>query len=178
MKILPVILASVMLITGVLTGCSDGLQTFNKYGMFFQVSSRLKLEEYTVSAQDQKFQKGPASVEQGALVSTDQNFFLMWLNGAAPNPQEIKFYISTTPTFFSSTSSNFKARISGSQTTEKSGNFEITFADIQLTSSGGEATGITAVWYCQTSKRTMRLILIDKQAETEMRSLVQSFSCG
>jgi hypothetical protein len=178
MKLIPVILASVMLILGVLTGCGNGLQTYSNNGISFQVSSRYKLEEYTVNTQSQSFQKGPASVEEGALISTDRNFLLSWTKGNAPSPQELKFYIQTTPSFFTSTSSNFKARVTGNQTTEKIGDFELTFAGLQLSTSGGAATGVTAIWYCPTSGRIMHLILIDKQADIEMKSFIQSFSCG
>jgi len=167
-----------MLFSGVLTGCSEGLQTYSKYDISFQVSSRLKLEEYTVSTQNQKIQKGPASVEEGALISTDQNFLLYWFKGATLTTKETRSYILTTPASFASTSNSFKARITGNLTTEQVGDFELTFADLQLTSSGGKASGITAIWYCQTSQRIIHLIIIDKQAETEMKRFIQSFSCG
>jgi hypothetical protein len=178
MKLIPAILASVILISGVLAGCSQGLQTFSKYDMSFQLSSRFKLEEYTVGTQTQQFQKGTASVEEGALISTDHNFLLSWVKGNEPNAQELKFYIQTTPSFFTSTSSSFKARVTGNQTTEKIGDFDITAAGLQLSTSGAQATGVTAVWYCPTSGRIMHIIIIDKQADIELRSFIQSFSCG
>jgi hypothetical protein len=178
MKLIAVMLVSVILISGILTGCSEGLQTYSKYDMSFQVSSRYKLEEYTVNAQNQNFQKGPASIEEGALISTDNNFLLSWFKGVTLTTEEAKLYIATTPAFFTSTSGSFQARVTGNVTTKELGNFELTFAAILLSTSGGEASGITAVWYCPTSQRIMRLILIDKQAETEMRRFIQSFSCG
>jgi hypothetical protein len=178
MKSAAIILASIILISGFITGCGEGLQKYNNLDMSFQISSRYKLEEYTVNAESQVFQKGPASVEKGALISTDQNFFLSWLQGDEPNALELKFYIQTTPGLFVSASGNFKARVSGNQTTEKIGDFELTYDGLQLSSSGGQASGITAVWYCPTSGRIMRLILIDEQAVIEMKSFIQSFSCG
>ena len=50
-------------------------------------------------------------------------------------------------------------------------------AEMQFTQPGWKAPGITAVWYCPASQRTMQLVLINRHAEREMKRFIRSFSC-
>ncbi len=164
---------------GLATSCGPGLQTFDKYGMSFEVSEKLKLEEYTVSIENQIFKKGTASYEEGYVMSTEKNFTLLWLTTVPQfSPTEVRFSILSTPNTFESASGTFQAKITGDLTTQRIANFEVTFAEMQFTLPGWKAPGITAVWYCPASQRTMQLILIHKQPEREMRRFLRSFSCG
>ena len=176
--LIPILVAVLVLTSGSLVGCGKGLQTFSKHGISFKVSKELKLEEYTVSIKDQVFQKGTASYEEGAVISTEKNFILLWAT-AVPGftKEEIRLSILTTPNSFESAGGTFQAKITGDLSTQQIAGFEVTFAMMQFTLPEWEAPGITAVWYCPASQRTMQLILIHKQPKKEMQRFMRSFSC-
>ncbi len=176
--LISILLAALLLASGSLVGCGGGLQTFSKHGISFKVSSDLKLEEYTVRVQDQIFRKGPAGYNEGAVLSTEKNFIFLWLKGPEFTPEEVRLSILSTPSTFSSVDPAFRARITGDLVTQRVADFEVTFAHMQFTFPGGEAPGITAVWYCPASQRTMQLVIIHKQPKREMESFIRSFSCG
>jgi hypothetical protein len=165
-------------ITSALTaGCGEELQTLNKHGISFTVSRELKLEEYSVNFEKQTFQRGTASYEQGAVISTEKNFMLLWLTAVPQfSPAEVRTSILSTPNSFESVSGNFQAEIAGELVKQKIAGFEVTSAGMQFTMPGWEAPGITAVWYCADSRRTMQVVLIHKQPETELKRFMESFS--
>jgi len=166
------LLASISLI-----GCGEGLQTFNKHGISFKVSKELKLEEYTVNFEKQTFQKGTASYEQGAVLSTEKNFMLLWLTAVPQfSPAEVRSSILSTPNSFESASSIFQAEIAGDLVKQQISGFEVTSARMQFSMPGWEAPGVTAVWYCADSHRTMQVVLIHKWPETELKRFIKSFS--
>lgn len=166
-----------LLLTSVLlTGCGEGLQTFSKHGISFKVSSKLKLEEYTISIRNQTFQKGPTRYEEGWVMSTEKNFAFSWLKRAALTPEEVRLSIVSTPNIFESPSGTFQVKITGDLTTQRIADFEVTSADMQFTLPRWKAPGITAVWYSPASRRVMQLIMIHKEPEKEMKRFVRSFS--
>lgn len=175
--IILVLVAILVLASGLVAGCGEGLQTFSKYGISFEVSKDLELEEYTVSIKDQIFRKGTASYEEGVVISTEKNFMLLWLT-AVPQftLEEIRFSILTTPNIFESAGGTFQAKITGDLSTQQIGNFEVTSAKMQFTSPGWEAPGITAVWYSPHSQRMIQLVIIHKQPRKEMKRFIRSFS--
>jgi len=177
-RCLLLILVLSLLVSGFLTGCGAGLQTFSKHDISFKVANSLRLEEYTFNIHEQTLRKGSTSYDEGMVMSTEKNFILIWLT-AVPKftPEEIRFSILSTPDTFQSASRTFQAKITGDLTTQRIADFEVTFADMQFTQPGWKATGITAVWYCPTSQRMMQLILIHKQPEREMKRFIRSFSC-
>lgn len=174
-RFLLLILILLMLLSGFFMGCNSGLQTFSKYGLSFKVSKELKLEEYTVNFDNQTFRIGTASYKQGAVLSSEKNFMLLW---CTPIPkftqEEIRSSILTTPDTFNSP----LAKIVGNLVTEDIAGFEVTFAEMQFTKPGWEAPGITAVWYCPISQRIVQIILIHKQPEEEMNRFINSFFDG
>ena len=176
--VVSILIVIVVLTSGFLVGCGGGLQTFSKHGISFKVDEALKLEEYTVSIRDQTFQKGSASYNEGCVMSTEKNFVFIWLKVPELTPEEVRLSILSTPNVFESSSGTFRAQIAGDLTTQRIADFEVTFAEMQFTLPGWEAPGITAVWYCPVSQRTMQLILINRHAEREMRRFIRSFSCG
>lgn len=162
-----------------LAGCSEGLQTFSKYGISFEVSKELELEEYTVSIEGQIFQRGTASYKEGAVISTEKNFMLLWATTIPKfTEEEVRLSILTTPNTFESADNTFQAKIIGDLSTQQITRFDVTFAKMQFTLPGWKAPGITAVWYCADSQRTMQLVLIHKQPEGEMKRFIRSFSCA
>lgn len=171
-----ILLAILALASGLVTSCSPGLQTFSKYDLSFKVSKELKLEEYTVDFENQTFRRGTASYKQGAILSSEKNFMLLWLT-AIPRltQEEVRRSILTTPNSFESASGTFRAKIEGNLVTEEIAGFEVSFAEMQFTQPGWEAPGITAVWYCPDSQRTMQVVLIHKQPEREMKRFIRSF---
>jgi hypothetical protein len=161
------------------TSCGPGLQTFSKHGISFEVSRELKLEEYTVNFEKQIFRRGTASYEQGAVLSTEKNFMLLWLTTVPQfSPAEVQLSILSTPNSFESASGTFQAEIVGDLVTQQIAGFEVTSARMQFTMPGWKAPGITAVWYCPDSQRTMQVVLIHKQPEREMKRFIRSFSCA
>lgn len=174
---LALILIIMLVGSGLGTSCGPGLQTFSKYGISFEVSRELKLEEYTVNFEKQIFCRGTASYEQGAVLSTEKNFTLLWLTTVPQfSPVEVRFSILSTPSIFESASGTFQAEIAGDLVTQQIAGFEVTSARMQFTMPGWKASGITAVWYCP--DRTMQVVLIHKQPEREMKMFIQSFSCA
>lgn len=177
--ILILILTAIMVLTsGLVTSCSPGLQKFDKYDISFKVSQKLKLEEYTVNFESKTFRRGTASYKQGAIQSSEKNFILLWLTTVPKfTPDEVRFSILSTPNCFQSASGTFQAEITGDLVTQEIAGFEVTFAEMQFTQPGWKASGITAVWYCPASQRTMQLVLINRHAEREMKRFIRSFSC-
>jgi len=172
------ILIILVLTSGLLVGCGEGLQTFSKHGISFTVAKELKLEEYTVSIENQTFRKGTARYEEGAILSTEKNFILLWATAVPEFTQEeVRLSILTTPNSFESAGGTFQAKITGGLSTQQIAGFEVTFAKMQFTLPEWKAPGITAVWYCPASQRTMQLILIHKQPEKEMQRFIRSLSC-
>ena len=172
------ILITLVLVSGVLMGCSEGLQTFSKYGISLTVSKELKLEEYTVSVEDQIFRRGISSYEEGAVISTEKNFMLLWVTAVPEYTQEeIRDSIISTPNTFESAGSNLQAEITSSISTQQIAGFEISFADMLFIMPGWEASGITAVWNCPANHRTIQLILIHNSPQSEMNRFIRSFSC-
>jgi len=177
--IILILIAILMLASLVLVGCGEGLQTFSKYGISFTVSKELKLEEYTVSVEDQIFRMGISSYEEGAVISTEKNFILLWVTAVPEFTQEeIRDSILSTPNTFESADGNLQAKITSSISTQQIAGFEVNFAEMQFTLPGWEAPGITAIWYCPASQRTIQLILINKSPEGEMKRFINSFSCA
>lgn len=175
--LLPVLII-LILSSDLLAGCSEGLQTFSKYGMSFEISKELELEEYTVSIEDQIFRRGTASYREGAVISTEKNFMLLWATTIPKfTEEEVRLSILTTPNTFESADNTLQAKIIGDPSTQQIAGFDVTFAEMEFTLPGWKAPGITAVWYCPASQRTMQLILINKHAEREMRRFIRSFSC-
>ena len=179
MKRYLILILLILVLASVLTvGCGEGLQTFNKYGIAFEVSKELKLEEYTVSIADQIFHKGTASYEEGAVLSTEKNFILLWATAIPEFTQEeIRLSILTTPSVFESAGGTLQAKITGDISTQQIAGFEVTFTMMQFTLPGWEAPGITGVWYCSASQRIMQLILINEQPKKEMQRFIRSLSC-
>ena len=176
--LIPIVII-LMLASGLATSCAPTVQTFNKYGISFEVSKELKLEEYSVSIEDQIFRKGTASYEEGCVMSTEKNFTLLWLTTVPEfTHEEIRLSILTTPSCFESASGTFQAEITGDLSTQQIGGFEVTSAKMQFTLPGWKAPGISAVWYCPASQRTIQLILINRHGEREMRRFIRSFSCA
>jgi len=172
LSLMLLLLASILL-----TGCDGGHQTYNNHGISFQVSKAIKLEEYSVNFEAKAFGKGTASYEQGAVLSTEKNFIFLWLTTIPPfSPSEIRSCIMSTPNSLESLSGTFRAKIVGDLITQQIAGFEITSAKMQFTMPGWEAPGITAVWYCADSHRTMQVILIHKQPEIELKRFIASFS--
>lgn len=173
-------LLTILLLTSVLLiSCGEGLQTFNKHGISFKVATELKLEEYTVNFEKQTFRRGTASYEQGAILSTEKNLTLLWLTTVPEFTQEeVRLSILSTPNAFGSLAGTFQAQVTGDLVTEQIADFKVTFADMQFSLPGWEAPGITAVWYCPTSQRTIQLILIHKQPKREMKRFIRSFACA
>ncbi len=173
-----ILLGILVLTSGSVVGCGEGLQTFSKYGISFEVSKELKLEEYTVSIENQTFRKGTARYEEGAILSTEKNFMLLWVTAVPEFTQEeVRLSILTTPNSFESAGGTFQAKITGGLLTQQIAGFEVTFAMMQFTLPGWEAPGITGVWYCSASQRIMQLILIHKQPKKEMQRFIRSLSC-
>jgi hypothetical protein len=155
------ILAILVLVSVLAAGCGEQLQVFSKHGISFKVSNNLNLEEYTVNMKDLTFHKGAASYEQGAVISAEKNFYLLWLTTVPQyTPEEIRYSILSTPNAFVSPSGSSKAEIAGDLSTQQIAGFDVTFAEMRFTLSGMKAPGITALWYCPASHRTMQLILI------------------
>jgi len=177
-RYLILIILGILVLTSVsLVGCGEGLQTFSKYGISFKVSNEVKLEEYTVSIEDQVFQKGTASYEEGAVISTEKNFILLWATAIPEFTQEeTRLSILTTPNSFESAGGTLQAQITGDLATQQIAGFEVTFSMMQFTLPGWEAPGITGVWYCPASQRIMQLILINEQPKKEMQRFIQSLS--
>lgn len=176
--LIPIVII-LMLVSGLATSCGPGLQTFNKHGISFKVSRELRLEEYAVNFEEQTFRRGTASYEQGAVLSTEKNFMLLWLTTVPQfSPAEVRFSILSTPNIFESTSGTFQAEIAGDLVKQQIAGFEVTSARMQFTVPGWKAPGITAVWYCADSQRTIQVVLIHKQPETEMKRFIRSFSCA
>jgi len=168
-----------ILASGFLAGCGEGLQTFSKYGISFEVSEELKLEEYHVDIEGQVFQKGTASYDEGAVLSAEKNFVLLWLTTVPEFTQEERrVSILTTPNIFESVGGTLQGEMAGGLSTQQIAGFEVTSANMRFTLSGWEAPGIAAIWYCPSSQRTVQLILINEHAEREMRRFVQGFCCG
>ncbi|HUT96680.1 MAG TPA: hypothetical protein VMW60_00985 [Dehalococcoidales bacterium] len=175
--LIAILLISV-LASGLMVSCGEELQTFSKHDISFTLSEELKLEEYTVSIEDQVLQKGTASYEEGAVISTEKNFMLLWATAVPEFTQEeIRLSILTTPNSFESAGGTLQAEITGDLSTQQIAGFEVTFAMMEFTLPGWEAPGITGIWYCSSSQRIMQLILINEQPEKEMRRFIQSFSC-
>ena len=178
-RLLLAILAILVLLAGLVAGCGGGLQTFNKHGSSFKVSKELKLEEYAVNFEKQTFRRGTASYEQGAVLSTEKNFTLLWLTTVPEFTQEeVRLSILSTPNAFGSLAGTFQAQLTGDLVTEQIADFKVTFTDMQFSLPGWEAPGITAIWYCPTSQRTIQLILIHKQPKREMKRFIRSFACA
>lgn len=163
-----VLVAVVVLASGVLVGCGSSLQTFNKYGISFKVDKNLKLLEYDYST----------SYEEGCVVSTEMNFVFMWLKLPELTPEEVRLAILSTPDIFESFGAEFQAQITGGLITQRIADFEVTFAEMRFTLPGWEAPGITAVWYCPATQKAMQVVLVNRKAEREMRSFIHSFSCA
>ena len=165
-----------VLVSGLSVSCSPGLQTFNKYDIYFEISKELKLEEYTVNFEEQSFGRGTANSKQGAVMGSEKNFMLLWLTTIPKfSQEEVRRSIFTTPDAFESASGSFRAKIAGDLVTQEIAGFEVTSAAMQFTMPQWEAPGITAVWYCPASQRTMQLVLINKHAEREMQRFIRSF---
>lgn len=176
-RLLPISILSLLVICS-LTSCSAGLQTFSKHDISFKVDNSLKLEEYTFDIQGQNLRKGSTSYEQGWVMSTEKNFIFLWVTTIPKfRPAEVRTSILTTPDVFQSASGAFQAKIAGDLITEELYGFNVTFAEMQFTQPGWQASGITALWYCSASQRTMQLILINRNAEREMKRFLRSFSC-
>jgi len=160
-----------------LVGCGLDVQTFSRYGISFEVSRELRLEEYTVSVKDQVFRRGTASYEEGAVLSDEKNFMLLWAR-TVPEfaPDEVRVAILSTPNSFGSAGGTFKAAVVGDLVEQEVAGFKVTSARMEFTMPGWRAPGITAVWYSPLSKRTMQVVLIHKQPETEMKRFIRSFS--
>ncbi len=173
-------LLAILLLTSVLLiSCGEGLQTFNKHGISFKVATELKLEEYTVNFEKQTFRRGTASYEEGAILSTEKNFTLLWLTTVPEFTQEeVRLSILSMPNAFGSLAGTFQPQVTRDLVTEQIADFKVTFADMQFSLPGWEAPGITAVWYCPTSQRTIQLILIHKQPKSEMKRFIRSFACA
>jgi hypothetical protein len=173
------VLIILILASGLTVGCGEELQTFSKHDISFTVSKELELEEYIVSIEDQVFQKGTASYEEGAVISTEKNFILLWATAVPEFTQEeIRLSILNTPNAFESAGGTVQAKITGDLSTQQIAGFEVTFAMMEFTLPGWEAPGITGVWYCSASHRIMQLILIHKQPQNEMERFIRSLSCG
>lgn len=171
------IIAILVLASVLIMGCAEGLQTFNKYGISFNVSRELKLEEYTLDFKDQALRKGDASYEEGAVISAEKNFWLFWVTPVPPfTSEEIRYSILSTPDALLSPGGTIKSKISGDLTTQRIADFEVTFANMEFTFPAGRASGITAVWYSSASQRVMQLIIIHKQPKREMERFIRSFS--
>jgi hypothetical protein len=176
-RYLPLALILLLLASILLTGCGGGLQTFNKHGISFKVSGELKLEEYAVNFEKQTFRRGAVSYEQGAVLSTEKNFMFLWLTTVPQfSPAEVRSSILSTPNSFESASGTFKAEIAGDLVKQQVSGFEVTSARMQFSMPGWKVPGITAVWYCADSHRTMQVVLIHKQPETELKRFIGSFS--
>lgn len=174
-----ILLATLVLASVVLVGCGGGLQTFSKYGISFTVSKELRLEEYTVNVENQIFRRGISSYDEGAVISTEKNFVLLWVTAVPEfSQEEIRVSILSTPNVFESAGGTFQAKITSAISTQQIAGFEVTSAEMQFTLPGWEAPGITAVWNCPASQRTIQLILIHKQPKSEMERFIRSFSCA
>jgi len=159
--------------------CGEGLETFNKHGISFKVATELELEEYSVNFEKHTFQTGAATYDQGAILSTEKNFMLLWLTTVPEFTQEeVRLSILSTPNAFGSLAGTLQTQVTGDLVTEQIADFKVTFADMQFYMPGWEAPGITAVWYCPMSQRTVQLILIHKQPEREMKRFIRSFACA
>ncbi len=77
---------------------------------------------------------------------------------------------------FESPSGSFQARITGDLLQERVADYSLTYAEMDFTSPGWDATGLTAVWYCQSSHRLMQLVVIHKHPHREMERFMSSFS--
>ncbi len=167
-----------MMASGMAISCSPGLQTFNKYGISFKVAKELRLAEYTVDLGNMASMIGNASYEHGAIMSTEKNFVFLWVTTIPKfTNEEVRFSILSTPSAFESITSKFQAAVTGDLVMQDIAGFEVTSAKMRFTLPDWSAPGITAVWYCPDSQRTMQIVLINKKAETEMKRFVRSFSC-
>ena len=148
------ILVIFVLVSGLSVSCSPGLQTFSKYDISFEVSRELKWEESAVNFAKQSFARGTANSKQGAVMSSEKNFMLLWLTTIPKFTQEeVRRSIFTTPDTFESASGTFRAKIAGDLVAQEIAGFEVTSAAMQFTMPQWEALGITAVWYCPASQK-------------------------
>jgi len=104
----------------------------------------------------------------------------MWVRLSELTQADRRLAILSTPDIFKSFGASFQpeAKVMGDLETQQIDDFEVTFAEMQFTLPGWEASGITAVWYCPASHRAMQLVLINRKAEREMKRFIRSFSCG
>lgn len=165
-----------VLASGLSVGCAPGQQTYNKHGIYFKMSNKLMLEEYTISVQDQTFRKGPANYEEGWVMSKEKNFVFIWIAARVMTAEEVRLSILTTPNVFQSASGNFQAKIAGDLVKQQITGFKVTSAMMRFTIPGWKAPGITAVWYSTVSHRTMQFILINRYAIREMERFIRSFA--
>ena len=171
------IMVALVLISGMVIGCSPGLQTFNKYGISFKVAKELRLVEYTVDIEKMTSRIGNASYEHGAIMSAEKNLVFLWLTTIPKfTNEEVRVSILSTPNSFTSITGKFQASVTGDLVTDDIAGFEVTYAKMRFTLPGWSAPGITAVWYCPNSQRTMQVVLMHKKPETEMKRLIRSFS--
>ncbi len=177
------LLGLLVLASGLFVGCGmirlSPMQTFDKHDISFEVSRNLKLEEYTAPLGQRYFLKGPTTYEEGVVISTKGGFVFYWLKWPEPTPEEVRFSILDTPTIYGSVTPELRARIVGPLVKQRVGDFQVTYAEMQITSSQGKVpTGMTAVWYCPASQRVLQLIIIHEEPKGEMERFIQSLSCG
>jgi len=148
------------------------------HSLSFQVSSQLKIEEYSLDLQRGVFRKGPSAFDQGVLMSTEKNFILEWVYEPNFTSDLAKAQALNGPQFFESSDPSFKARVMGTTSSERIAEFNVTFADLELGSNTfSRAPGITAVWQCPESRRAIIFLAVHKQPKEELERFIRSFSC-
>ena len=163
----------------VIVACTGpSLQAFSKHSISFEVSSQLKLEEYTLDLARQIFRKGSSNFDQGVVMSSENNFILEWVYEPTFTAQLARAQVLNGPAFFESTNPSFSASIVGIPQTRHIEGFEVTFAEMEVVfTPGSRAPGIIGVWQCQPSERAIIFIALHKQPTSELERFVKSFSC-
>ena len=183
---IPILVAVLMLSSGLTVGCDIDVQTFSKHDMSFKVYDQEKLQEYTFSIEDQIFQKGSASYDEGAVVTSwNKGFIFLWVKVPNFTSQEARSALLRTQDTFESVKKPGAGpegvKLTGSPYKQEVSGFDVTFAYLEYEYvKGGPGQGITAVWYCPASQRMMQLIMTvhpDKEPKEEMLRFIHGFSC-
>ena len=152
-------------------------RNYSGYDMSFDAPAQLMLEEYTLDLATGYFRKGPARYDQGVIMSAKTNFILEWVYEPDFTPNLARRQALNGPAFFESTNTAFQATLIGGAQSKSLSDFDVVYAEMQLSSAGVTVPGIIAVWQCQPSERAIIFIAINKRPIKEMERFVGSFAC-
>ena len=177
---IPLGIFAALAIVGLVVACSGlSSQTFSKYGISFEVSDQLILEEHTFVPGSQIFRRGPSEFDQGVVISSEKNFMLAWVYEPAFTPQLARMQVLNGPGFYESTNTSFSARLLDAPQTTRISDFEVTFALMEVVfNPQARGKGVIGVWYCRTSERAVIFLALHNDPTKELKRLVNSFSCS